>query len=139
MKKGKIFLLTIISILLLSINVYAEGSISLSKTSLTVKEGQKATFIINVKNAAGVIEVSSSDTSIATVDTSKIFVDSYEKGQISVNVTGKKAGAVTVSVVLKDVATYDGEVLSGTKTVAVEIVKASGSSTKPAENTKPQD
>ena len=123
MKKIK-YLFVIIVVLILLVNVEAKGGVTLSKNSLTITKGKTDTFVVNGTNVAGVVKISSSDTSIASVDVSEYFFDtSLNQSKVTVKVTGKKEGTATINVVLSDIATFDEEDLSGTKTVSIKVVE----------------
>lgn len=121
MKKIK---LLFFSILLLTplLDVFASGSITLSSNNLSISEGKSATFTIKANSAAGRVDISSSDNKVASVSIDKEFLDN---STLTVTVTGKKAGKAVISVNLKDVATYDGDELKGTKTLNVAVVSES--------------
>ena len=146
-------------ILLGYINVFASGEITVSKNSITLKKGESTSFTVNAEKCAGTVEVKSSDSSIATAE----FVlsedaDSQDKGiyffdtslgnkAATVNVKAIKTGTVTISVVLKDVATFEEEVLTGTKKIQVTVEDKQTvpvddpkpvQTTKPAATEKPQ-
>ena len=121
MKNKKIILLILLLIVpILSVN--AAGSISLSTSSMTIEVGKSATFTIKANNSAGRVDISSSNTAVAKVSASSKFLDS---SSAKITVTAKKEGTATINVKLTDVATYDGKVLKGTKTIKVTVKKAS--------------
>ncbi len=115
--KRSLKLIVIFSILLLPIFVQA-GSISVNKGSLNIKPGGKASFVIKASEAAGRVDISSSDSSVATVSSSSAWLDNDSK---TITVTGKSEGSATISVVLTDAAGYDGKVLNGTYNVKVNV------------------
>ena len=121
MKNKKIILL-ILLLLIPIFSVNAAGSITLSTSSLTIEVGKSATFTIKANNSAGRVDISSSNTAVAKVSASSKFLDS---SSAKITVTAKKEGTATINVKLTDVATYDGKVLSGTKTIKVTVKKAS--------------
>ena len=94
------------------------GSVSLSASNLNVYVGKSTTFKISAPCAAGKVKVSSSDTSIATVNKGLEFLDNES---LTVTVKGKKVGKVTISVALEDIADYASNVLTGTKTLVVNV------------------
>lgn len=116
MKKSIKFILLLL--ICLPAIVMASGSITVSPGSLSITEGGKATFSIKASNAAGRVDISSSNNSVATVSMSNTWV---ENGSVSVSVTAKSVGSATISVKITDAATFDGEALSGTRTVNVTV------------------
>ncbi len=113
-------LLTIIilSLFLIPFSVNASGSITVSPRSITLSPGGSGSFTISANNAAGRVDISSSNGSVATVSTSSQFLDN---NSITVTVRAVNAGSATINVVIRDAATYDEEVLSGTIPVNVVV------------------
>lgn len=116
----KLFKTLIIAILmLLPITlVEAAGSITVSPGSISVGPGGSKTIKITATNAAGRVDISSSNPSVATVSTSSAWV---ENGSVSVTIKGISEGTATISVKITDVATFDGQVLNGTRNVSVNV------------------
>ena len=119
MKRIIIFL----GILFFASTVYAKGSIDISKSSINMDIGKTEEFVISANNAAGLVTIKSTDTSIIAVDQEKYFFDSMISGndKLVVKITAKKAGTAKVNVVIEDVTTYDEEVLKGTKEVQITV------------------
>lgn len=124
MKKSlKILSITVMFILILSlisiVNA-ATGSFSVSPTSKTLEKGKTVTITITAKNCGGEFTVSSSDTSVATVSKSSVWVES---GSATVTVTAKKEGKATISVKANDVAdtNVDPNIITGTKNVSITV------------------
>lgn len=120
MKKIFLKLFVLIGLLILPYSVLAAGGVNVSRESISMDEGGTASFQITASNAAGNIVVSSSNSAVASVSTGSVWIDNET---ITVNVTGKSAGTATITVSLADVATYDEEVLSGSRTVTVTVNK----------------
>ena len=108
-------------ILLIPSFVDAAGSINVSSSNLSMKVGETKTFTITANNAAGRVDISSTNTSVATVSTSNYFLD---MNSVKITVTAKSAGTAKVNVVLTDVATYDSEVISGTKVINITVTNS---------------
>ena len=118
LKKVLVFILIIFSF----IAVKASGSVTVSKNSISIDKGKTGKIVVSAKNVAGVIEISSLDTSIATVDKSNYFFDTtLNNSSVTITITGKKAGKATIRVKLKDIATFDGEELTGNKDITVTV------------------
>ncbi len=101
-------------------NVYAKGSIKPSTTSLTMEEGGSKTFSISASNAAGRVDISTSNSSVATVSVKSKWLDN---NSVSVKVTGKAVGTATITVKLSDAATFDEEVLNKTYKITVKVTE----------------
>jgi len=101
--------------------VKAAGSVKTSTASLTIEPGKSKTFKVTASSSAGRIDISSSNTAVATVSPSNHFLDN---SSVTVKVTAKKEGSAVINVKLTDVATYDGKVLTGTKTVKITVKKS---------------
>lgn len=119
MKKIMIVLI-LLAILFLEIpfSVYANGSISPSPRSLSIIKGGSASFRVTASNACGRVDISSSDSSVASVDVSSQWL---ENNSVTVTVTGVSAGSATITVRLSDAATFDEEELSGSYSVNVTV------------------
>ena len=137
MKKLKFMLLLLALTLFLPISVFASGSISPSPRNLTITKGGTATFSITANNAAGKVDISSSNSGIATVNRSSEWL---ENNSITVTVTGVSVGTTTINVRLSDAATFDEEELTGNYTVTVTVKEPSSnqSNNKP-NNNKPSN
>lgn len=116
-KLFKTLIITILMLLPITL-VEAAGSITVSPSSLSIAPGKSKTITIKASNAAGRVDVVSSNTAVATVSQSSLWV---ENGSASVTIKGISEGTSTISVKITDAATFDGEVLSGTKNVAVSV------------------
>ena len=132
MKKIKYLLLALALLLVLPFKVYAAGGISLSTTSLTIEKGKSATFKVTANNAAGRIDISSSNAGIASVNKSSVFLD---KDSVTVTVTAKEVGSTTINVVLTDVSTFDEEEKTGTLTVSINVTEPKKEEPAPSNNT----
>ena len=121
----KICFLIFLNLLFIPFYVHASGSINVSSNELNMKVGERKTFKIVANNAAGRVDISSSDSSIVTISKSSIFLDMNSD---TITVTAKKAGKATVNVILTDIATYDSETLSGTKVINITVNDAASTS-----------
>ncbi len=98
--------------------VNAAGSVNVSTSNIALEEGKTITFTITADNSAGRVDISSTDTSVATVSTSSFFLDN---NSTTITVNAKSSGAATIIVKLTDVATYDGDELTGSKDINVTV------------------
>ena len=119
MKKSKYLVALLIAMLLVPLQVLAAGGVTTNKSVINVVEGSSSTFTIKATNAAGKVTVSSSDTSIATVNKSSTWI---ENESINVSVKGKKVGTTTIKVVV-DAASFDEEVIKKTYTIKVNVTE----------------
>lgn len=110
--------------ILLTANVSAASFSVTSSRSLTV--GGTNTITITANGCGGKFTISSSDSSVVSVSTSSIWVES---GSGTVKITAKKAGTATITVKALDVASTDGETeITGSKTCKVTVTSKSSSS-----------
>ena len=102
----------------------ANGSVSLSKSSISCVRGYTYSFSIHADNAAGRVKVYSSNTSVAKVDVSSVFLDN---SSAVVNVTALKDGSFNIIVELFDISAYPKnesdkpEALTGTLSVKIQV------------------
>ena len=71
--KLSIFIILFIS-LIIGKEVYAKGSFTVNKTSVTLTEGNTTTFTINGSSATGKVSITSSNSSVATVSSSSEWI-----------------------------------------------------------------
>lgn len=128
MKKIKncfIGLLTLTFLILLSINSFAaKGSFSVSKSSVTLTEGNKTTFNITATNCEGKFSISSSNTSVIKVSSSSVWIT----GSQSITLTAVKPGTAKITITATNVGDTSENEVTGSKTISV-TVKAKSSST----------
>lgn len=120
MRKLVKYLFVMAIAIILPCRVLAAGSVTTSTKNLTITKGSSASFTIKAKNAAGRVDISSSNTAIATASQSSVWLDN---NSASVKVTGKTIGTTTIVIKQTDVATYDSEVLSGNIVVNVKVIE----------------
>ena len=120
MKKAKIILiLMLIFIIALTMNVNAAtGSFSLSKTSVTLKEGKTTTFNIETKNCEGKFSVTSSDTSVAKVSSASVWAPGDDA---TITITALKAGTAKITITAINVGDTDENDVTGSKTISVKV------------------
>ena len=122
MKRIKYLIITILMVFcLMPNNVFAAGNISVSTASLNITKGVSSSFKITANNAAGRVDISSSNPSVASVSTSNLFLD-MESGTVTVK--GNSVGTATIKIYVTDATTYDDEDLTGkTYTVNVNVTE----------------
>ena len=129
-KKYSYIVILLLTLIVMPVRVFAAGNINVSNGSLTINKGKTATFTVSASNATGRVDISSSDPSVASVNVANKWLDN---DSVTVTVTGKKAGTARITIALTDVATYDGEELSGSRTVTVTVKEPTTSnSNKPS-------
>ena len=114
--KLSIFIILFIS-LIIGKEVYAKGSFTVNKTSVTLTEGNTTTFTINGSSATGKVSITSSNSSVATVSSSSEWIENNSK---NITITAKKKGETTITVSGK-VSDNDGVEDTVTKTIKVTV------------------
>ena len=114
--KLSIFIILFIS-LIIGKEVYAKGSFTVNKTSVTLTEGNTTTFTINGSSATGKVSITSSNSSVATVSSSSEWIENNSK---NITLTAKKKGETTITVSGK-VSDNDGVEDTVTKTIKVTV------------------
>lgn len=117
MKKIKMFLIALVINFCFMINVFAQGSVSISTSSLNITKGESKTFTISANNSAGRIDISSTNSGIASISKSSTFLDMTSD---TITVTANNVGSTTIKIYISDMTTYDDEVLSG-KTYTINV------------------
>ena len=122
MKKLFIKVLLIIGLLTIPQQSFAAGGFGISTSNVTLTKGQSSTITISVTNAAGRIDISSSNPAVASVSKSSEFVDAYaETRNYTFTITGNASGSAVITVSPYDLATYDKEVVSGARQINVTV------------------
>ncbi|MEE0888431.1 MAG: hypothetical protein U0L97_04455 [Candidatus Saccharimonadaceae bacterium] len=122
MKKILLGLATILMVAVLApLKAFAVGGFSVSTQNITLHPGESASFSITASNSAGKINLSSSNTNIASVDTDTVFLDVNSE-----DITVKANNIGTVSIIVtasSNFATYDEEILEGQSyEIAVNVI-----------------
>lgn len=117
MKKIKMFLIALVINFCFMINVFAQGGVSISTSSLNITKGESKTFTISANNSAGRIDISSTNSGIASISKSSTFLDMTSD---TITVTANNVGSTTIKIYISDMTTYDDEVLSG-KTYTINV------------------
>ena len=99
MKQKTLKSILTLSILLICVfinnKVFAAGSFTVNKSTATIKEGKTTTFTIDGINATGRVNITSSDSAVATVSSASTWL---EKSSSTITITAKKAGTATITV-----------------------------------------
>ncbi len=93
-------IISILAIILLPSIVYAADPIVISKSEMTLTEGETGEFTISVTNGAGRFGIRSNDTSVVTATPTKVWED---EESAKVTVTAIKKGEALIVVTSDDV------------------------------------
>ena len=91
----RIFYVFVIFVLMLPMSVLASGSIKINKYDVKLNPGVSTNFKITATNATGEITVSSSDSSVASVDNTHFWIDNET---VTVNIKANKVGSAVINV-----------------------------------------
>lgn len=114
----------ILMFVFIPVTVLAAGSIKPTTSNLSIRPGGTTTFTIKANNATGKVNISSSNTGVATVSASSHWMDN---DSFTVTVKGVSEGNATITVSLSDAATYDEEELHGSYSINVKVAAVSNS------------
>ena len=103
-----------------SITALADGSYYVDNTYMVLKPGQTATIVVGADNAAGRVDWAGSGAVSAS---GYAFLDN---GVATIEVTAEQMGTGYITVTPTDIATYDGEVLSNSYTIQIDVVGDEG-------------
>lgn len=110
--KFKKYLIIALLVMLYFIPTYisASGNISVSTTKINIVQGKTSSFKISANNAAGRVDITSSNSNIASVSTSSLFLDMNSE---NITIIGKSVGTTTIKIYVTDGTTYDDEDITG--------------------------
>lgn len=114
--------------------VNAAGGISVSTKNISMEPNSTKTFTISATNAAGRVEITSSDSNVATVSSTSEFLDN---NSVSITVSSKSAGTATIKVTATDVATYDMEEVRTSYNITISVVTPETTSKTPTTTSRP--
>lgn len=114
----KKFIYGLIIFLVIPFIAQARGGISVSTQSLNIVNGNTATFTISASNAAGRVDISTSNGGVARISSGSEFLDN---SSATITVTGLSVGNAVITVRATDVTTYDDETVGTTYTIAVNV------------------
>ena len=98
--------------------IFAFGEIKVSTTSISITEGDSSSFNVIANNAAGRVDISSSNPSVASVKSNNVWVDNSSS---SIVVSANSVGTSIITITLYDASTYDEEELVDTYTINVLV------------------
>ena len=103
---------------LFAIPASAAGSVSVSTGALSIQKGSSGSFSVIATNAAGRVDISSSNPSVATVSTGSTWV---ENGAVGITVNAVGAGTAVITVNCTDVSDADFNLITGARTVTINV------------------
>lgn len=118
MKKAVKYLSIIICTFIISINYVKAASYDVTVTSKTVTVGNSVTLTIKGNDLAGRFDLSSSNSSVASLSNNSLFID---KNSTSITITAKSVGTATITIIPTDVTAYDNNTITGNKTITITV------------------
>lgn len=132
-KKSVVLLITITIILMLTITpVQAVGVFSISRGSASLTTGGITTITVTATGCAGKFNISSSNSNIASVSTSSVFLDD---SSATITITAKSVGTATISITAADVTDTELNDVIGTRTCSITV--SNPAPTTPTQPTTP--
>lgn len=121
--KKKYLIILLLTMIIMPFKVFAAGGFGVSSTSISMYPGETKTITITSNNAVGRLNISSSNSGVASVGPGSIFIQNPGSTG-SITITSNSIGTATISVVASDnFATMDEEILAGqTRTITVNVV-----------------
>lgn len=118
MKKAVKYLSLIICTFIISINYVKAASYDVTVTSKTVTVGNSVTLTIKGNDLAGRFDLSSSNSSVASLSNNSLFIDN---NSASITITAKSVGTTTITIIPTDVTAYDNNTITGNKTITITV------------------
>ena len=118
MKKAVKYLSIIICTFIISINYVKAASYDVTVTSKTVTIGNSVTLTIKGNDLAGRFDLSSSNSSVASLSKNSLFIDN---NSTSITITAKSVGTATITIIPTDVTAYDNNTITGNKTITITV------------------
>lgn len=118
MKKVVKYLSIIICTFIISISYVKAASYDVSVTSNTVTVGNSITLTIKGNDLAGKFTLSSSNSGVASLSGSSLWIDNNSQ---SVTISTSNAGTAVITITPTDVTSYDGNTITGNKSVTITV------------------
>ncbi len=118
MKKVVKYLSLIICTFIMSIGYAKAASYDVSVTSNTVTVGNSVTLTIKGNDLAGKFTLLSSNSGVASLSGSSLWIDNDSK---SITISTSSAGTTVITITPTDVTSYDGNAVTGNKTVTITV------------------
>lgn len=106
-----------------TVDVFAQGGISVSTDTISMSEGDAKRFTISADHAVASINVYSDDENVARVDLDSIWLDN---DSATVTVTAYDVGSCNIVVKVVDGATYDEEEINAVYYINVDVEGKTG-------------
>ena len=145
MKKKIYLLITLLFIFIPVLRVGATG-ISASPNSVTLTTGGSQTITVTVTNLAALMDITTSNSSVASIDKAYLDLTSNGSGSVSgtFKITGNSAGSAVITIKTKDAADFtNGDDYNQTIKINVTVNKpttttTTTTTTRPATTNPPQ-
>ncbi len=105
-------------IITISSSVYAAGSFTINKSSANLTTGNTTTITVTANSCAGQFHITSSNTNVATVSVSSIWLDNSSE---TITINSKAEGTATISITAADVTDTELNDIKGTKTCQITV------------------
>lgn len=129
-------LIIVLSLFIVPTKVSAAGGFGVSSSGVTLHPGESTTITISSNNAVGRLDVSSSNSNVASVSKGSVFIKTPGSSE-NFTITANKVGSATVSVATTgNFATMDEEIITDTKNIYVNVVANSSSNTNNSNTNK---
>lgn len=121
---------------LLFMPVVKAGSYSISASSTSISVGQSVTVYVKVDGAAGKFSASSNNSGVLQFNDNSpsVWIDN---GSSSFKFIAKNAGSATITISPQDVAGYDGNEITGSKSITISVKSPSRTTPTTPKRTEP--
>lgn len=103
---------------IMSISYVKAAGYDVSVTSNTIIVGNSVTLKISANDLAGRFDFSVSNSSVISMSSSNVFLDNDSK---SITITAKSAGTSVITITPTDATSYDGDVITGNRTITITV------------------
>lgn len=118
MKRVIKYLSIMICTFIISTSYVKAASYDISVTSNTVTVGNSVTLTIKGNDLAGKFTLSSSNASVASLSSGSVWIDNDSK---RVTINTNNAGTAVITISASDVTSYDGNSVTGNKSVTITV------------------
>lgn len=116
-----ILICAIVIIASLPLPIAQAANFTVSKSNISIENGKTSTITINAPTHTGRIDISTSDSNVATVSTSNLWVEENSK---TITISAKSIGTATITIKGELYDSSTEEETEYTKTVKVTVTKA---------------
>lgn len=114
----KKIILTVFVFVIAVDKVDASGKYTVSLSSSNVSKGKSVTLYVKATDCAGKFDISTSDATVASISSNYVFADNETK---TIEISTINAGTAIISITASDVTDYDNNIISGTKTLRINV------------------